>query len=211
MSNKTVYVIGVLATIIFISSALIGGLLIDDYSVTSQYISETYAVDTEYGVWLRILGYIPSGILFTIFCFVAIKYFPSSKLIKTGFLGVGVFYGIGTIVTSIFACDSGCNPEFINPSISQVIHNLSALLIYAIVPISIIIAGIGLTKFSKYKALSFSSIILGTLSAGSVFLLFSNLQSDFLGLYQRVIELLILTWVLICAFRIKKTGNNDLN
>lgn len=207
MNNKTIYVIGVIGVILFVSSCCIGGLLIDNYSITSQYISETYAVDTEYGLWLRIFGFIPSGILFTLFCFLGIKYFPSSRLLKTGFLGVGICYGIGTIVVSIFPCDSGCNPEYINPSISQVIHNLFALIVYAFVPISIVITGIGLSKFSNYKVLSFISVILGTLSAGFVYLLFSNLKSDFLGLYQRIIELLILTWILLCALKIKKSGN----
>lgn len=209
MNNKTIFLIGVIAIILFISSSFIGGLLIDNYSITSQYISETYAVDTEYGLWLRIIGYIPSGVLFALFCFLGIKYFPSSRLIKMGFLGVGIFYGIGTIIVSIFPCDSGCNPEYINPSISQVIHNLSALAIYAFVPISIIITGIGLRKFLHYKVLSFTSIVLGILSAGFVFLLISGLKSEFVGLYQRIIELLILIWIFICALKIKKAGNNS--
>jgi hypothetical membrane protein len=211
MNNKTIYLIGVIGVILFVSSCFIGGLLIDNYSITSQYISETYAVDTEYGLWLRILGYIPSGVLFTLFCFFGIKYFPSSRLIKMGFLGVGIFYGIGTIVVSIFPCDSGCNPDYINPSISQVIHNLSALVIYTFVPISIVITGIGLRRFLNYEVLSFTSVILGILSAVFVFLLFSNLKSEFLGLYQRIIELLILIWILVCALKIKKAGNNGYN
>ncbi|MGY0392194.1 DUF998 domain-containing protein [Bizionia sp. KMM 8389] len=208
MNNKTIYAIGVIGIIIFVSTCAIGGLLIENYSITSQYISETYAIDTIYGLWLRILGYIPSGILFTLFCFLGIKYFPASKLIKIGFLGVGLFYGIGTIIVSIFPCDSGCNPEYINPSISQVIHNASALFVYTLVPISIVIAGIGFRKFEKYKRLSISSVVLGMLSAGFVVLLMSNLESDFLGIYQRIIELLILTWIFACALKIKHATHN---
>lgn len=106
---------------------------------------------------------------------------------------------------SIFPCDSGCNPKYIDPSISQVIHNLSALMIYAFVPISIVITGIGLKKFSNYKDLSFVTIALGVLSAVFVFLLISYLKSEFVGVYQRIIELLILVWIFICAFKIKKS------
>ncbi|MFT7331706.1 MAG: putative membrane protein [Roseivirga sp.] len=208
MNNKTIFLTGIIGVILFISSSFIGGLLIDNYSITSQYISETYAIDTEYGLGLRILGYIPSGILFTLFCFLGVKYFPSSTAIKMGFYGVGLFYGIGTIVVSIFPCDSGCNPEYIDPSISQVIHNLSALMIYAFVPTSIVITGIGLKKFSNYKGLSFIAIALGVLSAVFVFLLISDLKSEFVGVYQRIIELLILVWIFICAFKIKKANNN---
>ena len=211
MNNKTIFLIGVIGVILFVSSCVIGGILIDNYSVTSQYISETYAVDTKYGLWLRVLGYIPSGVLFTLFCFLGVKYFPSSKLIKTGLLSVGLFYGVGTIVVSIFPCDTGCNPEYINPSISQIIHNISALVIYTFVPVSILITGIGLSKFTNYKVLSFISVIMGTLSVVFVYLLFSNLKSDFLGIYQRIIELLTLTWILICALKIKISNNIGYN
>jgi hypothetical membrane protein len=208
MNNKTLFLTGVIGIILFVSSSFIGGFLIDNYSISSQYISETYAIDTEYGVVLRILGYIPSGILFALFCFLGVTYFPPSTAIKIGFYGVGLFYGIGTIVVSIFPCDSGCNPEYIDPSISQVIHNVSALIVYAFVPISIVITGIGLMKYSKYKGLSFITVALGVLSAVFVFLLISDLKSEFIGIYQRIIELLILIWIFICAFNIKKAGNN---
>lgn len=188
------------------ASCLIGGLLIDDYSVSRQFISETFAVDTAYGLWIRILGYIPSGILFTVFCFGGVKFFPASRIIRIGFYGVGIFYGIGTIVVSVFPCDSGCNPEFINPSTSQIIHNLSALLIYTFTPLSIIITGIGLHKFPTYRSFSFISITVGILSAVFVFIFTSNLTSAYVGLYQRMIELLILAWFVVCAFKIRESA-----
>ena len=96
---------------------------------------------------MRLLGYIPSGILFTLFCFLGVRCFPPATAVKIGFFGVGIFYGIGTIVVSISPFESGCNPAYINPSISQVIHNVSALVIYAFVPLCIVITGVGLKKF----------------------------------------------------------------
>ena len=47
MNNKAIFLTGITGVILFIATAVIGGLLIDNYSVTSQYISETYAIDTE--------------------------------------------------------------------------------------------------------------------------------------------------------------------
>lgn len=211
MNNKAIFLTGITGVIVFVATAIIGGLLIDNYSVTSQYISETYAIDTEYGWNLRIFGYIPSGILFTLFCFLGVKYLPSSAWIKTGFYGVGLFYGIGTIIVSVFPCDSGCNPDYINPSISQMIHNLSALMVYVFVPISILITGLGLKKFENYKKLSLISIALGVLSFGFVYILSSNLESKFVGLYQRIVESLILVWILLCAFQIKQKPYHRLS
>ena len=205
MNHKSIFLIGIIGVLLFVASCVVGGLLIKDYSVSRQFISETFAIDTTYGFWLRFLGYIPSGILLTWFCFLGVRYFPSSSIVKIGFYGVGIFYGIGTIVVSIFPCDSGCNPEFINPSVSQVIHNLSALMIYTFVPISIIIAGIGLSKFQNYKNFAYTSIVLGLLCAVFVFIFTSDLTSAYVGLYQRMIELLILAWIVVCAFKIKGT------
>ena len=85
------------------------------------------------------------------------------------------------------------------------IHNVFALVIYAFVQLSIAITGVGLKKFGKYKYFTFISVVLGILSAGFVILLLSNLTSEFVGIYQRIIEILILIWIFSCALDIKKS------
>ena len=85
MNSKIIFLVGVIGVILFVSSSVIGGLLIENYSITRQYISETFAIDTEYGIVLRVFGHIPSGILFTIFSILGYKYFPSSNLTKIDF------------------------------------------------------------------------------------------------------------------------------
>ncbi|NQX84920.1 MAG: DUF998 domain-containing protein [Flavobacteriaceae bacterium] len=208
MNNRLIFFIGILGVILFTTTSIVGGLLIENYSITSQYISETFAIDTEYGLMLRVLGHIPSGILFVAFSFLGYKYFPASNLTKIGFYGIGLFYGIGTIVVAIFPCDMGCNKEFIDPSLSQVIHNLMALLVYTLVPISIIMIGFGLKKSSNNRRFSITAISLGVLSILFVCLLISDPKSEYLGLYQRIIELLFLIWIIICAFKIKNTSSS---
>ena len=83
---------------------------------------------------------------------------------KIGFWGLGIFYGIATIIVGILPCDKGCNKEFIDPSVSQIIHNLTGLLTYLFVPISIIIIGVGLRKSKKYYGLSKIGITCGLIS-----------------------------------------------
>ena len=153
MKNKLTFIIGIVGVSLFAFCAVLGAFLIKDYSVISQYISESYAIDTEYGLVLRGFGYIPSGILITIFCYRLSKIFPPSKLTKIGFYTLGIFYGIATIVVAIFPCDGLCNPEFINPSISQIIHNITGALTYIFVPLSILLIGIGLKQDPKYNRL----------------------------------------------------------
>lgn len=204
MSNKLIFFIGILGVSLFVVSSIVGGFLIENYSLTSQYISETYAIDTEYGIVLRSLGYIPSGILLTIFSFAGFKKLPQSKLTEIGFYGLGIFYGIATAIVGFFPCDSGCNKQFIDPSISQVIHNLMGFLTYMFVPICIILIGIGLKKSTNYNRLSIQAITYGVISILFVYLLFSNQNSKYLGLFQRMVEAVFIIWIITCSIAIKK-------
>lgn len=203
MSNKIIFFIGILGVSLFIVSSIIGGVLIENYSATSQLISETYAIDTQYGLILRSLGYIPSGILLTIFAFAGYKKLPESNLTKIGFYGLGLFYGIATIIVGFFPCDSGCNKEFIDPSISQIIHNLTGLLTYLFVPVSIVLIGIGLKNSPTYHRLSILGITYGILGILFVYLFFSDPNTEYIGLYQRIVECIFVLWIITCAIAVK--------
>ncbi|PNQ73629.1 hypothetical protein C1T31_04630 [Hanstruepera neustonica] len=202
MKNKHVFFIGILGAFLFFITSLIGGFLIDGYDINKQFISETYAVDTKYGFILRIFGYIPSGILFTIFCFLSLDYFKNSRWTKIGFYGVGIFYGLATIVVAIFPCDSGCNKELINPSTSQLIHNLTGLLTYAIVPLSIVLIGFGEKRFGS-NSFAMQSFALGGMALLFIIVLFISVDSDYVGLIQRIVELTFVLWIMLCALTVK--------
>ena len=146
MNRKVIFLTGMLGVSLLLTSFILGGLLIENYDILSQFISESYAIDTEYGLLLRIFGYIPSGILIALFCFLSVHYFQPNAMVKIGFYGIGIFYGIGSSVTGIFPCDSGCNKELIDPSLSQLIHNFAALSMYLLAPFFLILIGFGLKK-----------------------------------------------------------------
>ena len=145
--------------IFFISATILGGLQFLNYSHSSQLISESYAIGTPYGIQFRYLGFIPSGIFITSFSFLAIKNLPKSKLTQIGFLGIGIFYGIATIIVSLFPCNKGCDKELVDPSFLLFLHNLSGLLTYIIVPISLIFIGVSAKKWAKNKYVSHVSVI----------------------------------------------------
>jgi len=214
MNNKITFLIGIVGVSLFVVSSILGGFLIENYNELSQYISESYAIDTEYGKILRIFGYIPSGILITLFCFLGVRYFQPSKLLKIGFYGIGIFYGLATVVVGIFPCDSGCNKELIDPSSSQLIHDFVGLLTYLFVPVFMILIGLGLKKSSNNNTFSLQSIVFGAITVLFVYILVSNSNSEYIGLYQRMIELVFVIWIVFCAFVIKNkkpAGNNVYN
>lgn len=202
MSNKLVFWTGILGVTFFGVASFLGGFQFDNYSPISQYISETTAVDTPNGKVLRFFGYIPSGILLTIFSFAGLKKFPKSNLTKIGFWGLGFFYGIATIVVGLFPCDKGCNKELVDPSFSQIIHNLTGLLTYIFVPISIIIIGVGLRQSKKYGELSKIAITCGLICIVFIGLLLSDPLTNYAGLFQRIIEGTFIIWIIACSIAV---------
>uniref|UniRef100_UPI00404B8FCC DUF998 domain-containing protein n=1 Tax=Fulvivirga sp. TaxID=1931237 RepID=UPI00404B8FCC len=203
MSKNIIFWSGIAGVTLFVVSAILGGLQINDYSHISQYISESYAIDTPYGKALRFLAYFPCGLLLTFFAFSAPPKFPKSNLIKVGFLGIGIFYGLATVIVSVFPCDSGCNKEFIDPSISQIIHNLTGLLTYIFVPASIIAIGLGLQKLKAHNSFVRFSFFFGLFCFIFIGILLSNPNSNYTGLLQRIIEGSFIIWVVRCAFLIR--------
>jgi len=197
---------GLLGVLFFISAAFLGGQQFSNYSHISQLISESYAIGTPYGLQLRYLGFLPSGIFITAFAFYAARALPKSAFAKFGFAGLGIFYGIATIIVSLFPCDRGCDKELVDPSISQLIHNLTGLLTYIIVPICLLILGIIARKWTNGKYVSYLGIACGLTAILFVAILSSDLNSKVVGLYQRIIEGAILVWIVVCSFYLRKLG-----
>jgi len=92
----------------------------------------------------------------------------------------------------------------LNPSFAQIIHNLSALIMYLFVPFFIISIGLAIKK-TRYL-FSIQSIILGLFSLILIYLFSSNLTSEFKGLYQRAIEMLFIIWTILSSIEINKAS-----
>lgn len=205
MSRTVVYLLGILGVLFFVVASIVGGFQFEEYSHISQFLSETYATGTAYGDHLRFFGYVPSGFMITLFAFFAPRYLPKSRLIKIAFWLFAIFYGLGTIVVGLFPCDEGCNREFIDPSISQIIHNLSGGLTYLIVPIIVIAIGIKARSWTNSKTYTSVTLLCGIISLIFAWLMMANPNGSYIGLYQRLVEGAILFWVLRTAILLKST------
>lgn len=203
MSRTLIFTIGFLGVALFVTTTILGGLLVEQYSHISQFISESYAIGTPHGHALRFWGFLPSGLLMALFAFSLKKPLDGSQAVNLGLTGVGVFYGLATVVTSIFPCDAGCNPEMINPTISQLVHNLTGMLTYLVTPVSLAIIGFGLRQKKEHRTLALASVACAGMSFFFVLVLFSSPASAVAGLLQRIIEGSILTWFLLAAWQIR--------
>ena len=204
MKGTVLFWLGLLGVLCFVITTILAGFQFSDYSHISQLISESYAIDTPNGLQMRFLGFMPSGVFIAVFSFLAIKTLPKSLATKIGFWGIGIFYGLATVMVSFFPCDKGCNKEMIDPSLSQFIHNFTGFLTYLVVPFSVLLLGIAARKWVNGKYLSYAGIICGLIAIVFVPILSADLQDKFAGLYQRIIEGSILVWITLCAFYFKR-------
>lgn len=210
MSSKQIFWCGILGVILFASATLLGVLLSEDYHPFSQLISQTYAVDTQYGPVLRFLGFVPAGILIFLFAWGSVKYFPNGILIREGLRGFGIFYGLSTLIAGVFPCDYGCSMQLLDASVSHQIHHLAGLVTYFFAPICILITGVGLRRRKvsrKLHRMSIGSSLLAILLSG-IFLLGSS--SNYAGFFQLLLELVILWWIVYMALFVKDYIPQDL-
>lgn len=202
MNRTFTSIAGATGVLLFVASTILSGLQLENYSHVSQLISESYASGTPRGPALRFAGFLPAGLLLAFFAFSSKKLLRGSRVVNLGLIAVGIFYGLGTAVVSLFPCDAGCNPEMINPSISQLIHNLSGMLTYLVVPPALVITGFGLLKQPEHRIPAQAAIAGGILSFLLVMALPAAMAAGYGGLVQRLAEGCILIWFLITAHHI---------
>lgn len=204
MLKKLLFWSGILSVLLFTSTTIIGQVGYPNYNFVSQFISELYAVDAPNADALRFYGYLPSGVFFILFSVFLNAVLPKSSSKTLGCILFGLGYGFGTVICSIFNCDAGCNPNFVNPSLSQFIHNGMGMITYLIVPIGILSLGFSLRKNKAHVFASNVSLLIAIVSFLFVLVLNVNLHSPYKGLIQRIIEGSILFWVVFCAFSLSK-------
>lgn len=200
MKKRNTAIIGAIGVVFFVLSVVLSGLQFQTYSHISQFISEAYAQGTPYGLYLRLFGYLPSGILFVLFGIRVSWHFRSFKTLQMACIGFSVFYGVGIIITSIFPCDQGCVTALSDSSVPQIIHNVFSALVYICVPWCLLVAGMKL-KLKKQKG-GVGSIILGILALFFVPMVLLFPDGPYVGLFQRIIEGSILGWVVLICYNL---------
>ncbi len=196
MSNgKLALITAVLGVAWLVAMVLLGGATFTGYDHVSQYISELGATGAPYGWHVSWLGFLPIGALICAFSFFAWRAAPPSVLATLGFVGVFLF-AIGYVGSAFFPCDFGCRPD--TPSFSQVMHELGGLAGYMLAPLTLLLLGLAAWKWPGGIWLSALSFIA---AAGALVGLGGLLDdgSPTVGLYQRVLEGSMLTWVVACG------------
>lgn len=187
----------VLSSFWFVATIAYAGLKHHNYQHMSQFISELGATGEANGQVVNLFGFMPTS--FFLSAFVCLAIFLSSRQIKEvlGLLAIGV-YAITLGVAAVFPCDPGCGSD--NPSASQVIHNLSAIVGYLCGIVGVFLLASDVTQKGR-RMLGKIGMVLGGVAVVMFFLL--NPEFAFFGLAQRVFELSMYTWIILYSFHLR--------
>ena len=199
-ARSIAYWSGIIGVSCLLLAAVLGSAQFSDFDHTSQYLSELYAVGTPYGFELRFFLLVPGGIFIAVFGFLAEREFPRTWLARCGFLGVALFYGVSTIVGSVFPCDEACTRELSSPSWAYVIHLTAGILTYLLVPPSLLMIGIAAWRWSNAKIVALATCALGAISLVCNLVLSADPLSEYAGLVQRLFEGAVVCWISLVVF-----------
>ena len=185
------------ASVVFLFT-VIGAAAFPGYSHVSQFVSELGATGAPHGMLVRFGGFLPAGVSLSIFAVAAFRSLPRSGLTTFALWGLGVYAG-GYVAAAFFPCDAGCRPA--QPSLSQIIHNLTGMAGYALAPLFLFAFSWQARRWPSGAQLAAFGFIAAALCL--IGLLTLSPTSPYVGLSQRVIETSVLLWVVICGIYIR--------
>lgn len=190
-------------SLILVLMVVLGGANTSEYSHISQFISELGARGAQYEWAVRLLGFMPAGLLLLGFCWFAHRALPSSLGTTLGLIGLAL-YAAGYIVAAAFPCDLGCRP--MQPSTSQLIHNLGGFIGYLLAPGVLLLLALSARGWKAAKHLVLSGQIAATLALFGMLTLTPS--SATVGLSQRLLETAVLAWVTMCSVYLSQHDPN---
>ncbi|NNM16131.1 MAG: DUF998 domain-containing protein [Bacteroidia bacterium] len=203
MNSKTLYRIGIAGVVLFVLATVLAHLQMNRFYPMSQYISESFALGTPYGSYLRYLGVLPSGILITLFTIKVPNLVEDYSPAKWGFYLFAIFYGLGTVIIAFFPCEMGCSRGRSDIGTLQMMHNAFGMLTYFVSPFALVLIGTKLKGLLLNGNLSAVSFVCGFLSLVFIYLFATGPEGNFVGLFQRLAEATFLFWIVYTAINVK--------
>ncbi len=191
-THKVAALSGLLGVACVVVLTIAGGWAWPGYDHTTQFISELGATGAPHAAVINFGGFVPAGILLSVFAVLAWHALPRSSYATIGAIGL-VLFAVGYLAAAAFPCDFGCRPA--EPSASQALHNLFGLAGYLFAPMTLFMLGLGARHWRGGVWLS----RLGRIAAVPALLGLMFLESSYSGAAQRVLEASVLAWVVACA------------
>lgn len=173
---------------------LVAGAFHPGYDHARQFISELGAAGAPNADLTNWLGFLPAGVLLTLFPILAWRALPQAQLTTIALFGVGL-YAVGYVSSAFLPCDAGCRPA--SPSTSQLLHNLFGLVGYLTAPVSLLLLAWQARSWPNGSWIALVGAVGGVAAIGGM-ATFSP-DSAFAGVSQRLIEGAMLGWIFACG------------
>ena len=183
----------------FAGTIFIAGHFYPNYNHITQFISELGATGSPYGAYVNYLGFIPTELFILAFVFISYSVLPRTKKNTTGLIFIAI-YGITLGVAAFFPCDFECKPDI--PTISHNIHIASAFPGYLCGILAIFYISSGSELWSKSKTFKVTGYLTATLALLAFLSLDPN--SKTIGLNQRILEVLVYSWLIFLGYVLRK-------
>jgi hypothetical membrane protein len=192
---------GIAGPVLFSMTTLICGGLRPGYDHVANFISELGATGTSNENLMNYAGFIPSGILITLFGISLFLLLPAQLISRTGSVFLSIF-GIGMVLAGIFSCDPGCPPQ---GSFESIIHDRVSAVTFISAILGILFVGLSFRKIGPFGKLWRYSILSGCLSAMLLALMINSFESKSLtGMWQRLLLFSIFQWTAVVGLTLFK-------
>ena len=186
---------------ILLAAVVWGGATYPGYDHAQQFMSELGATGAPTGPTVSIWGFVPNGVLITIFCLLAAWILRRSMLAVVACLMLAL-NGIGMAGAGVYACDFECSRS--DPSPEALLHDLFGGLGYLCA-----IVGVGLTALWARKSdapwLAPIGVVAALISIAGLSGVIAEVELA--GLFQRAMEaalavfMMALAWALVQGVR----------
>ena len=201
MSQRLLFLCGIISPLLFIFMTILGAALWPDYSHTSDTISELFSPTSPNKAFLDVF-HISYAVLSTLFgAGVLMFVYNSEHRNLIGLIGALLLFSNGIInvtTATIFPQDAwGALPTFAGNAHKILV---AVLVLFSLIYTSLI--GIWLQKakiFSQFMPYSFITV---GLMLASGFYAFTKLGSPIMGLTERIAILITLQWIFVLAFKL---------
>jgi hypothetical membrane protein len=178
-----------------------GGAVYPGYDHTRQFMSELGATGAPTGPSVSTWGFVPNGVLITLFCLLAAWILRGSRLAVAACLLLAL-NGVGMTGAGVYPCDFECSRS--DPSDAALLHDLFAVAGYlcAILGVALAAAWARKSDASFLAPLGLIVLIVSIVGLSAVVA-----ELEFAGLHQRVMEaalgvfMLALGWPLVKGAR----------
>ena len=192
---------GVAGPVLWAAAVVYSGAIRPGYDPVDQFISELAERGSSTEGVMRVSGFFLPGLLVALF---GVLLFSRSAARAAAVLIT--IYGAGRVTAGMFPCDAGCPTT--NPSFSQVVHNIAALISGFTLPAAALVWFFHLRKTGRSGPLAWYSLASGILALMFLLLLIINVSTRHnVGLYQRLSLGIASLWLAVLAVSIWRSRN----